>query len=305
MNKYIVTTTINEPTQAIKKFASMRDWNMIVVGDNKTPHDSYKNINVNYLTPEYQEEMYPELSDAIGWNCIQRRNIGFVEAYRLGADIVATVDDDNIPYDDWGKDVYVGQTISVNIYSTLFGKVFNPLEMTNHSELWHRGFPLERLEESKRVIFLGKQFREILIQADLWDGDPDIDAVCRKLYRVNPTKLYLKTSFVSPIYSPFNSQNTFLHRSVLPNYMVLPHIGRMDDIWGGYITEYLMDTRPLYCSPTVYQERNPHSLDKDFENEVIGYLNTNNLISDISNYEKYLPSKTLKAFEIYRNEYAR
>ena len=37
--------------------------------------------------------------------------------------------------------------------------------------------------------------------------------------------------FGSPSISPFNSQNTFLAREVLPYYAVLPHAGRMDDIF--------------------------------------------------------------------------
>ena len=37
MKKVIVTTTINKPTIAIKKFDEMKDWTLIVVGDLKTP----------------------------------------------------------------------------------------------------------------------------------------------------------------------------------------------------------------------------------------------------------------------------
>jgi hypothetical protein len=44
---------------------------------------------------------------------IQRRNVGFVFAYNEGADIIATVDDDNIPYDNWGDNVLVGQEVEV------------------------------------------------------------------------------------------------------------------------------------------------------------------------------------------------
>ena len=109
MKKFIVTTTINSPTKATKKFCEMKGWELIVVGDTKTPHKEYERLNCIYLHPDYQEEKYKDLSDAIGWKCIQRRNIGLVDAYNRGADIIATVDDDNIPYDDWGKDVYVGQ----------------------------------------------------------------------------------------------------------------------------------------------------------------------------------------------------
>ena len=121
MKKFIVTTTIYSPTLAMKKFSQMKGWQLIVVGDKKTPHEEYENLNCIYLSPEKQEEIAKDLSDAIGWNCIMRRNIGFVYAYRLGADIVATVDDDNIPYDNWGQDVLVGKDVEVDLWHSQNG----------------------------------------------------------------------------------------------------------------------------------------------------------------------------------------
>ena len=44
--------------------------------------------------------------DLIGWNCIQRRNFGILYAWKNNADVVAVVDDDNIPYNNWGKNYY-------------------------------------------------------------------------------------------------------------------------------------------------------------------------------------------------------
>ena len=35
LKKFIVTTTINSPTLATRKFAAMEDWTLIVVGDTK------------------------------------------------------------------------------------------------------------------------------------------------------------------------------------------------------------------------------------------------------------------------------
>ena len=69
---------------------------LLVVGDLRTPLD-YELRNGFYLTPGFQESRYKKLSDSIGWNCIQRRNLGIVHALELGADVVALVDDDNIP----------------------------------------------------------------------------------------------------------------------------------------------------------------------------------------------------------------
>ena len=85
MSKYIVTTTINKPTEATLKFSEMHDWHLIVVGDTKTPHDEYKKLsNITYLTPDEQEKICKPLSDAIGWRSIRRRNLGFLHAYREG-----------------------------------------------------------------------------------------------------------------------------------------------------------------------------------------------------------------------------
>ena len=39
--KFIVTTTIQPPTEATIKFSKKKDWNLIV-GDKKTPSQDYK-----------------------------------------------------------------------------------------------------------------------------------------------------------------------------------------------------------------------------------------------------------------------
>ena len=127
--KLIVTTTINNPTLALKKYSNMEDWDFLVVGDKKTPHEEYKNYN--YLHPEDQEKMDKNLSDMIGWNCIQRRNFGFVYALKNGYDYIATIDDDNIPLDNWGE-MFTPQ--EVDVYSTDFG-FFDPLSVTSYDHL--------------------------------------------------------------------------------------------------------------------------------------------------------------------------
>jgi hypothetical protein len=39
IDQWIVVTTINYPTQAVKKLASIPGWQLIVVADKKTPKD--------------------------------------------------------------------------------------------------------------------------------------------------------------------------------------------------------------------------------------------------------------------------
>lgn len=317
-NLYIVTTTINAPTEATKAFAAKMQSlyfddlglknvaHFIIVGDKKTPHHLYEelekeNPQVLYLHPDYQESTYKNLSDSIGWNCIQRRNIGFVEAYRRGADIVATVDDDNIPYPSWGNDLLVKENVLVDEWHTN-AEFFDPLSVTNHSDLWHRGYPIQCLAEKNNVEYKGKTYVDVGIQADLWDGDPDIDAMCRLT-----KKPCVKFDIDFPYYcsnaiTPFNSQNTFIGAKYLPYYMVLPHVGRMDDIWGAYLLQKKCpDMAVVFNSASVYQDRNLQDLVTNLENEVIGYRNTYKYLMN----EYSLPSQAEDAYEAYREEFTK
>jgi hypothetical protein len=283
------------------KYLLFKDWYLIVVGDLKTPHKEYRKLekkfnNFQYLDPEYQEKKYKKISDLIGWNCVQRRNIGFLEAYNLGAEIIATVDDDNIPYDFWGKEVYVNKEIYVDLYATS-NPVFDPLSVTEYNYLWHRGFPIQLLDKKNNVRYKRKVKIKVSIQADLWDGDPDIDAIARIVYRPEVKFKNIKKPFTSNKISPFNSQNTFLSREVIPYYACLPGIGRMDDIWGSYILQKYFPNSVIYNKPSVYQKRNVHDLAKDLEKELLGYKYTFDLIKNLNQFEKFLPNETKRFYK--------
>ena len=281
----------------------MPDWHLIVVGDTKTPHSSYKSLpNVTYLSPEDQEKINKDLSDSIGWKSIRRRNMGFIKAYEMGADVMATVDDDNIPNENWGKNILVGKEVEANLYKTELD-AFDPIHVTEHSNLWHRGFPLQ-LVSKRDSIKVGTENILCLVQADFWNGDPDIDAVCR-ITQMPEVQFKEFKPFFSKTISPFNSQNTFIHRDLIPHYMVIPHIGRMDDIWGGYaIQQDLYDKYGnfvLYNSASVYQDRNEHDLTLDMEEEMIGYKYNQKLLSD--GYKSVLPSESLRSYELFKDSF--
>lgn len=300
LKKFIVTTTINPVTEAIDLFDSLPDWNLIVIGDKKTP-EGYKLGNGLYVSPTDQEKLAPELSEAIGWNCIQRRNFGLLLAYRYGADVVAVVDDDNIPLPGWGDNLMIGSSVEVNYYETE-QNCFDPVGATNHPHLWHRGFPLQML--SKRdYTKQSKKFITPAIQADFWNDDPDIDAVCRMEHA--PECEFDSTCFpiASNKIAPFNSQNTFLSRSVIPDYFLFPHVGRMDDIWAAFYVQSL-GHRVVFGPASVYQRRNEHDLTVDFTKEVIGYENNHRLLSDLyqdpESITKYLSGRSIRAWQLYK-----
>lgn len=304
--KFIVSTSINPPTTATLKFITFTDWTFIMVGDLKTPHHLYEklqseNPNFIYLSPEYQKLTYTNLSDSIGWNKIQRRTIGYIDAYNRGADVIASVDDDNIPYDTWGKNILIGKPVEVYYYE-VNEICFDPLVATNYSHLWHRGFPLQLLKNKKNY----KITRKIItpdIQANFWNGDPDIDAVCRLEH--SPMCIFDDKyfPFSSNVFSPFNQQNTILSRKVIEHYLALPYIGRMDDIWPAYYVEAL-GFNVIYDIPTVFQDRNVQNLTKNMKDEFIGYEYTEQLLKElkinINNYNKFLPENAIKCIEEYK-----
>jgi hypothetical protein len=317
MSKFIVTTTINRPTSAIKAYANMQGWTLIVVGDKKTPHEAYENMsNVIYLHPDVQDGLYPEFSNALGWNKIARRNIGFIYAYHAGAKIVATVDDDNYPLSNWSSDCLIGKDVTVNCYKTnrdfcdpLFVALNNDDEMCQHDTdnyviPWHRGFPIQ-LQTNRVLTNTGMKTINVDIQPMFWSGHPDIDAICRAYddsYDVLSTRKI--ESFTTDELVPFNSQNTFIKGSLLPFYFMFPYIGRMEDIWAAYTihqmhVEHNSSLGILFTRPSVTQYRNDHSISKDIEDELIGYKHS----IDFGNksYKHIIPRESLDCYDSYYN----
>ncbi|HEX4146766.1 MAG TPA: hypothetical protein VHY91_24935 [Pirellulales bacterium] len=305
MKKVIVTTTINPPTKAIELFQSMKDWDLVVIGDKKTPANYHLDRGV-YVTPDEQEKYDRGLSDAIGWNCIQRRSFGLLWAHDMQADVVAVVDDDNIPLPGWGENLLVGKEVDVNFYETDL-PAFDPIGATNHAKLWHRGYPLQLLP--KRDYSQKKKRKlHVDVQADFWNGDPDIDAICRMEHAPECNFDAAVFPMAANKLSPFNSQNTFLSGKCLADYFLFPHVGRMDDIWAAYYIQ-AKGFRVVYNKASVYQERNPHDLIRDMRQEYLGYENNLNLVQDLAkdpeSIQAYLPGRSLWAFHLYRRHFNR
>lgn len=302
MKKVIVTTTINPPTDAIRKFDAMPDWDLVVIGDRKTP--AYHLDRGTYVSPEDQEKYDPLLSEAIGWNCIQRRTFGLLWAHDMHADVVAVVDDDNIPLESWGQNLLVGRETEVNYYETDLD-AFDPVGATNHPGLWHRGYPLQLIP---RRNYSRRTRRTVTphVQADFWNGDPDIDAICRLEHA--PECAFDDACFpmASNKPGPFNSQNTFLDARCLKDYFLFPHIGRMDDIWAAYYLQ-ARGYQVIWNRASVYQARNEHDLLRDMQQEYIGYENNLKLVRDLAkdpdSVANYLPGRANWAFTLYRRHF--
>lgn len=310
MNRAIVTTTINPPTEALKKFVKIAredGWKLIIVGDKKTPHEAYAKLShspeffdcVKYLNPDEQQSRWPKLSELIGWNCIQRRNFGILMAYQEGAEIIATIDDDNIPHKGWGNNCLVGKTLKVSTFGTE-QDCFDPLSITNPA-IWHRGFPIQLLTPERfKIKQLGMIERKVLVQADFWNEEPDVDAVCRMGIGLQVQFLPNMAPFAGNKIAPFNSQNTFLSREVIPEYFLFPHIGRMDDIWASFHVQTLFPDSVIYSRASVTQKRNEHDLFKDLQAEMLGYEHNVEIVKNPNKMWKVLPKESIKAYDEWK-----
>ena len=303
MQKIIVTTTINPPTEAIRRFDAMPGWHLLVIGDRTTP-PGYRLDRGTYVSPDEQNRFDARLSEAIGWNCIQRRNIGIAMAHDMGAEVIALVDDDNIPLDHWGTDLLVGREAEVSHYD-IAAPAFDVLATTNHPHLWHRGFPLQLLRQRDYPPPRRRRL-PVHVQADLWNGDPDIDAICRMEHAPDCrfTGGALPCTANRP--APFNSQNTFLHRDVLKDYFLFPGVGRMDDVWAAYHAQ-ARGWAAVFGAASVYQARNAHDLTQDMKAEYLGYEHNLDIVtrlaSDPDAIHRFLPDRAVHAFQLYQRHF--
>jgi hypothetical protein len=300
MKKVIVSTTINSKTRAFELFDELEDWDLVVAGDLKTPLD-YSLKRGTYLSPRDQHELDKDLSELIGWNCIQRRNFALLYAFQLGAEFICMVDDDNVPLQNWGEKFYLDKESKFKQYTTS-EIAFDAIGATKYRHLWHRGFPLELIHNRSYSNTTEVKLKPG-IQANFWNGDPDIDAICRIEHR---PECYFENDtfpFTSNSIAPFNSQNTVISREVLKDYFLFPHIGRMDDIWASFYVQAL-GHKVIFAEATVFQSRNPHNLIEDMKKEYLGYENNLRLLSELTQdsnaINNYLPSRSKEAWQRYK-----
>lgn len=129
-----------------------------------------------------------------------------------------------------------------------------------------------------------------VIQQSLADSDPDVDAIYRlTIYEKIKFSQDLKFSLKKNVYCPFNSQNTYWHKSVF-SLLYLPSTvnSRVTDIWRGYIAQRLLweiDSEMIFISPSVYQKRNIHNFMKDFKDELDLYLKSEELVNSLREIE--------------------
>jgi len=308
----IVTTTINQPVLLrdyclnARKFGH-RDVRFVVAGDRQTPKEvpAYCqelardfDYQVEYLGVEEQQNWlsrFSELRDHLPFDSLARRNVAILKSYLDGADVIITIDDDNFVLEEqdfvgWHRGA--GQTRpTVCVQSdTGWFNVCEMLEEEKGRQFYHRGFPWHKRWQESRVV-REKRTGRVVVNAGLWLGAPDVDAVTwldSPLKATGFKKGYEEGVTLMPgTWSPFNSQNTALAREVVPAYFLSPYLGRYDDVWASYIVRRIADHLGDYVRfgfPLVRQVRNSHNYLVDFDRERLGLELTEDFVEGLRQF---------------------
>jgi hypothetical protein len=281
MKKSIVITSIFEPTEAIKQFTKFDKYDLIVVGDVKTPV-GWKCDGVNYISLFDQIRMDFELVKVLPQNHYCRKMIGYLCAIKNGSDIIIDTDDDNFPKSSWafpnftGDYDFVGEDLGfINIYN-----YYSDLN------IWPRGLPLKFIKDRGKYDFdnIKNKNCNVGIWQGLADKDPDVDAIYRLVdgkecvFNDNDPIVLGKNTI-----SPFNSQNTAFIKELFPLLYMPAHVTmRFTDILRGLVAQpimWLYNYNLGILNATVYQERNVHNYFKDFLDEIPMYKHSEEVIN--------------------------
>ncbi len=273
----LVITSIASPTPILQGYAEQaisRNIPFILIGDTISPPDfhlpgcDFWGMQRQKALPFKSVEFLPERH-------YTRKNLGYLLAAQAGCDVIIETDDDNIPYDTF----WAERTRQVNALQLQHAGWVNVYRHFSDLNIWPRGLPLEHLATAS-VLPPGTRQAQLdcPIQQGLADGNPDVDAIYRFTQPL-PCDFAQAESLAlgHGSWCPFNSQNTTWFREAFPLlYLPATCSFRMTDIWRSFVAQRICwenGWHLLFHNATVVQERNEHSILKDFSDEISGYLN--------------------------------
>jgi len=304
-DKCVIITTINKPTETIFKHINNTEYDVIIVGDNKTP-DDYKNLNCIYLDIPSQKKLFPELSELLPYNHYCRKNLGYLYAIKKGYKIIYETDDDNIPYDNFDNILQYNNIQMITEQNNVWINIFK--YFTNNAYIWPRGFPLSLLKNNPNYLIQYTDKNPSIING-LVKNDPDVDALFRIICNHQDSIQWDKNKCVlinNTNMCVFNSQNTFWLNPELFICLLIPCSVsfRYCDILRGIINNIILKKTKnymMYSSPNVIQNRNEHNLISDFKSEYEMYIHNETILNFIENDIGNITSVKELLFLIYNN----
>jgi hypothetical protein len=269
------------------------DVGIYVVADEKTPAMLWgkcnqmrsKGFSIECATLSQQQHFLKavNMEEVVPFNSDNRRNYGYLKALADGAEVVVSIDDDNLAAD--GRKFFqhhgkVGETTKLRQRESTSGW-YNVCVDLGMSHVYPRGFPYAHRNGNGYV----EEEVELVVDVNqgLWFGEPDIDAhtwVGNPALRVHPERKVTPFFLGQKTWLPINSQNTAVARRAMPAYYFIPMGGtitingmkmdRMGDIFQGYFLEACVKNGShgiRIGTPLVEHRRNSHNHSEDMMKE--------------------------------------
>lgn len=271
---------------------------VIVIPDRKTPPAVFlrcaelrkKGLDVLCPPLDEQERILLRLSfppDLVPYNSDNRRNVGYLMAAESGADFLISIDDDN--YCPANEDYFAEHSVvcrepqRYDVVESNSGwyNLCDLLELAPAYRVYPRGYPYAARHQEPDFRIDSRK-AAVRINAGMWLRDPDLDGITWLAAPVRATSFKGKSIVLGDrTWSPVNTQNTALHRDVIPGYYFLPmgngrtglQIDRYGDIFSGYFSQAC--ARHLGHSiragtPVAEHRRNAHRYLRDATQEMPG-----------------------------------
>lgn len=302
----VVITTINPPTRAVREIARdarRLDAEFVLIGDSKSPADFHQE-GATYLDLEAQRASGFSYGAIAPDRHYARKNVGYLAAIRNGATVLIETDDDNIPRDDF----WAPRSATVEARVAEAAEWTNVYAWWSDALIWPRGLPLDAIRTAPPALnSLPRERVYCPIQQGLADENPDVDAIYRLVLPLPVDFRRSEPVALRGAWCPFNSQNTTFWPDAFPLLYLPYHCSfRMTDIWRSFVAQriaYLNGWGVLFHDASVFQERNEHSLIRDFEEEIPGYLHNRRIRIALDELE--LPSGSDAVPSALRACYAR
>ena len=320
LKHWAVITTIFEVNPAVEKFCNdFSDYGLVVVGDQKTDHNVWKNYseehsNVVYLSPDDQLTLGFTSALHIPWNHFGRKSLGYLYAMQHGAEVIYDFDDDNhLTVNSFEDSILSFEMALVETKHHLFNPYHHYGAVTdvddNLAYIWPRGFPLQFIHDqgTKDVEFKrAPDTTKVAIYQSLADHNPDVDAIYRMTSKVPVSfRNNLKQVVLPPqgTFVPWNAQSVLVKESAFFGLLLPTTVtGRVSDIWRSYILTRLLwetDQHIAFTPPIVMQYRNPHSYQQDLEDEADLYYRCDELLTFLAQWKRPFGARTIR--EAYLN----
>lgn len=303
MSYAITLTTINMPQVLENVIEDLlahpvpETGQIVVIGDLKSPKENSDfcsridkkgvDVTIEYWDVDSQDDYfkskYKNLYEHIPVNSFARRNFADLISLENKHQYTIRIDDDNYPIE--GHPFVSGHRAAMkahtlNVIETKSGwfNICQTLESDGSEAYYPRGFPYEARWIPEEANITTQDNLQVGVNAGLWLGDPDIDAITRLHKPINAKrydeKRYGNTfALSSKTNCPINTQNTCYLNSVLSVAYVSPFAGRYDDIISGYVVNQLRESHDFYVTygnPLLFQSRNEHNLWNDLRLELPG-----------------------------------